>query len=113
MKKLFCELFLVSIVFSLTTHRISKGYQTEISTLNSGDSILSTLGLFKATLVSSSCGLSIDVFNNSTNKYDNKGVYTYDVAISNSNYDTEKMFYLKIRFIWMKPKQKHFQKLLN
>lgn len=27
---------------------------------------------------------------------DNKGVYTYDVAISNSNYDTEKMFYLKI-----------------
>ena len=27
---------------------------------------------------------------------DNKGVYTYDVAISNSNYDTEKMFYIKI-----------------
>lgn len=83
MKQLFCELFLVSIVFSLTTHRISKGYQTEISTLNSGDSIISTLGLVKATLVSSSCGLSIDVFNNSTNKYDNKGVYTSSLYSGN------------------------------
>lgn len=27
---------------------------------------------------------------------DNKGVYTYDVEISNSNYNTEKMFYLKL-----------------
>ena len=27
---------------------------------------------------------------------DNKGNFTYDVTISNSNYDTEKMFYVKL-----------------
>ena len=29
-------------------------------------------------------------------KQDEKGNYTYDVTISNSNYDTEKMFYVKL-----------------
>lgn len=83
MKKVICQLLFASIVLSLTTHRLSQGYLAETNTINSGDSIVSTLGLFKATLVSSGCGLRIDLFNNSTNKYDNKGVYTSSLFSGN------------------------------
>ena len=68
---------LATIHFRLNTN--------EVTRLNVGDSLISTLGLFKATLLQTECVLSIETFNGN-NGYNKVGNYTPDTSPGNCNY---------------------------
>jgi len=53
--------------------------------LKAGDSLISTLGHFKATLQQSGCKLGINKFNNNTNAYENIGNYTSSLFTGDCN----------------------------
>ena len=51
-----------------------------------GDSLISTLGEFKATLQGNDCSLLVERFNHQTNNYSNHGVFKSPVYVTFCNY---------------------------
>lgn len=84
MKSLFYVVFLIAISQSITHHRLSTN-QPNDKILQVDESIISTLGLFKAVLKKIKCTLTVMAFNNVTNKYDYKGDYLSSVFTGDCN----------------------------
>lgn len=72
MRKALSLAFLIIIASSLTHFRLNTN---EVTRLNVGDSLISTMGLFKATLLNNQCVLSIENFNGN-NAYTKLGNYS-------------------------------------
>lgn len=75
MKSFFCGIFLLSFAYSLVQVRLTTNGTEAAKYLNAGDSIISTLGYFKATLQKSGCALTVYKFNTANNTYQNLGNY--------------------------------------
>jgi hypothetical protein len=75
MKSLFCGIFLISVSYCLVQLRLSTNGTDASKSLNANDSIISTLGNFKATLQQSGCSIAVFKFNNVTNNYESQGNY--------------------------------------
>jgi hypothetical protein len=85
MKRVFCRILLIVGVVSLTQLRLSTNGTTESQVMNNGDSIISTLGNFKATLEKSGCRLAIYGFNNISNNYQFVGRYNSSLYAGDCN----------------------------
>lgn len=83
MKSLFCGIFLICVSYCLVQLRLSTN-GTEVSkSLKANDSIISTLGNFKATLQQSGCSIVVYKFNNVTNSYESQGNYKSSIYTEN------------------------------
>ncbi len=76
-------LFLVFLLLSTYCETYFRLNTNENPKLNVGDSLTSTLGLFRATLLQSKCMLSIEYFNNTA--YNRVGNYTSPNVTTNCN----------------------------
>ena len=84
MKQLFYMAFLIAYTCCVTHIRLSTNSVND-KVLLPEDSIISTLGLFKAVLKKSKCALSVMAFNNRTNLYDFKGDYYSELFTGDCN----------------------------
>jgi hypothetical protein len=72
MNKLVVSILLLIITHSATHLRLST---LETTTLNVGDTLISTLGYFQATLQKTNCSLQVSMFNETNFTYVVKGTY--------------------------------------
>lgn len=84
MKQLFYMAFLIAYTCCVTHIRLSTNSVND-KVLLPEDSVISTLGLFKAVLKKSKCALSVMAFNNRTNLYDFKGDYYSELFTGDCN----------------------------
>ena len=82
MQKVLLLALWVTLISSATYFRLNTA---ETTRLNIGDSLISTMGLFKATLLQNQCVLSIENFNGN-NGYNKLGNYSSPDFTSNCNY---------------------------
>lgn len=82
MRRLLSLTCLIATVVAATYFRLNTNENTR---LNVGDALISTMGLFKATLLQSRCTLSIETFNGN-NAYDKVGNYTSGNYSGNCNF---------------------------
>lgn len=75
MKNLFYDLFLITVCYCLSSRKLDTNGTAAERKLIPGDYILSTMGIFRATLEKTGCGIRAEIFNNLTNGYDFKGKY--------------------------------------
>lgn len=74
MKALLFSLLLITIAFSSAINfRLNTN---EVTRLNIGESLISTLGFFKGTLTSANCSLTIYSFSTDTDSYTKTGSYS-------------------------------------
>ena len=83
MKGVFYCIFLVVAGLCATNFRLDT---TGISRLNVGDSIISTLGHFRATLTKPNCSLQVHSFNQTQKKYESKGKLTISNRVNECEY---------------------------
>ena len=74
--------FIIITAYAITYFRLNTNENIKLSV---GDSLISTLGLYKATLLQNQCTLSIETFNGN-NGYNKVGNYTSSNYTGNCNY---------------------------
>lgn len=73
MKKIIISVLLIQLTITAINFRLSTN---EVNKLNPGDSLISTLGYFQATLVQNKCIFSISSFSDTTKTYIKVGNYS-------------------------------------